>query len=74
MPCFRSCPSAPPHTHTYAHTSTPSILNAPLLPPAQVQRVSVEAFEELMVGGDMLLPSVTTGFLALRQLRQRGLI
>jgi hypothetical protein len=41
----------------------------------KVLRVPVAEFEErLMLGGDMLLPSMTTGFLALRRLRAMGLI
>ena len=40
----------------------------------QVLRVPLDEFRALLVGGDMLLPSVATGFLALERLREEGLI
>lgn len=49
-----------------------SVLPPPL--PRQVLRVPVEEFKRLMLGGDMLLPSITTGFMALERLQQEGLL
>jgi hypothetical protein len=40
----------------------------------QVLRVPLEEFRSLMTSGDLLLPSVTTAFLALQRLQQMGLI
>ena len=42
------------------------------LPVAQVVRVSLPELRRLMLGGDMLLPSVATCFLALERLQQLG--
>lgn len=42
--------------------------------PRQVLRVPVDEFKRLMLGGDMLLPSITTGFMALERLQQEGLL
>jgi hypothetical protein len=32
----------------------------------------LEEFRALMLGGDMLLPSITTGYMALDRLREEG--
>jgi hypothetical protein len=40
----------------------------------QVLQVPLTDFEALLVSGDMLLPSVTTGFLALKQLKTLGML
>jgi hypothetical protein len=40
----------------------------------KVHRVSLDEFRKLMLGGDMLLPSITTGFMALEKLREEGLL
>eukprot|EP01026_Neomeris_dumetosa_P067611 TRINITY_DN65962_c0_g3_i1.p1 TRINITY_DN65962_c0_g3~~TRINITY_DN65962_c0_g3_i1.p1 ORF type:complete len:282 (+),score=23.35 TRINITY_DN65962_c0_g3_i1:42-887(+) len=40
----------------------------------QVVEVSLEELEKLMIGGDMMLPSITTCFIALKYLRQNGYI
>ena len=40
----------------------------------QVLQVPLPEFEALLVSGDMLLPSITTGFLALKQLKALGLL
>jgi hypothetical protein len=34
--------------------------------------VPLDEFRRLMAGGDMLLPSITTGFMALERLREEG--
>jgi hypothetical protein len=39
-----------------------------------VLRVPLDEFRRLMVGGDMLLPSITTSFMALEKLREEGLL
>lgn len=40
----------------------------------QVLRVPLEEFKSLMVSGDMLLPSITTAYLAIDKLREQGLL
>lgn len=40
----------------------------------EVHRVSIAELQEIMHSGDMLLPSITTCFLALSRLQQQGLI
>lgn len=40
----------------------------------QIQRLSLDDFQKLITSGDMLLPSITTGFLALQHLRTQGLV
>jgi hypothetical protein len=39
-----------------------------------VLRVPLDEFRRLMVGGDMLLPSITTAYLALDKLKEEGLL
>jgi hypothetical protein len=41
---------------------------------AQVLRVPLEEFKALMLSGDMLLPSITTAYLAMDKLREQGLL
>ncbi len=43
-------------------------------PLPQVVRVGLPELRRLMLSGDMLLPSVTTCFLALERLQQQGLL
>lgn len=45
-----------------------------LLPALQVVRVGLPELRRLMLSGDMLLPSVTTCFLALERLQEQGLL
>jgi hypothetical protein len=40
----------------------------------QVLRVPLDEFRALMLSGDMLLPSITTAYLALDALREKGLL
>lgn len=38
----------------------------------QVLRMPLEEFELQMVSGDMMLPSITTAYMAIRELQKRG--
>ena len=40
----------------------------------QVLRVPLDEFKALMLSGDMLLPSITTAYLALDALKDKGLL
>lgn len=40
----------------------------------EVLRMPLEEFQKLMLGGDMLLPSITTGYMAMDKLRAEGLL
>lgn len=40
--------------------------------PSKVLRVPLDEFRALMAGGDMLLPSIATGYLAIDKLREEG--
>jgi hypothetical protein len=59
----------PAHLHLLRHRT-----QCPCVGALQVLRVPLEEFRSLMTSGDLLLPSVTTGFLALQRLQQMGLI
>jgi hypothetical protein len=40
----------------------------------QVLRVPLDAFRRIMLSGEMLLPSITTAYLALDKLQEQGLL
>jgi hypothetical protein len=40
----------------------------------QVLRVPLDEFRRLMVSGEMLLPSITTAYMALDKLKEQGLL
>lgn len=40
----------------------------------QVLRVPMEQFRSIMLSGDMLLPSITTAYLAMDVLKEKGLL
>jgi len=52
----------------------PVLKTQPTLAATQVLRMPLEEFRALMLGGDMLLPSITTGFMAIDKLREQGLV
>lgn len=53
-------------------SSTSSSPAPPLPPPHQILRMPLDGFRQLMQGGDMLLPSITTGYLAIERLQHEG--